>query len=99
VKVRYVVVVGLVAILGAALLAAFIQFRSDPPIPGSGPTANVYTYRDEVTGKLVGQSWSGCARPAGQWGTLSGQITIERTNCDASDFPPKPNPPAPPAPQ
>jgi hypothetical protein len=58
-----------IAVIAAAVAIAPSPAQAIPP----GDTLMVIAYfNDSAHHQLIGQQWSGCGQPAGQWGATSG---------------------------
>ena len=72
------------ALAAAAVIAGVLALGSAPahaipPPPPGGDNLVVLAYFSGD--QLVGQRWSGCGRPPGQWGTLAGTVKLYLTPC------------------
>jgi hypothetical protein len=70
----------LAAVLAAGVLAlGSTPAHAIPPPPPGGDLLIVISYYSGD--QVVGQRWSGCSQPPGEWGTLSGTQKIFFTPC------------------
>jgi hypothetical protein len=71
------------ALIAATVVAATLAVAPTPAkaIP-PGDTLIVFAYySDSSRQQLVGQRWSGCGQPAGQWGIVTGNHQLFFTPC------------------
>ncbi|MDR8411980.1 hypothetical protein MTP10_24990 [Nonomuraea sp. 3-1Str] len=70
----------LAAVLAAgALTAGSTPAHAIPPPPPGGDNLLVISYYSGE--QLIGQRWSGCSQPPGEWGTLEGTMKVFFTPC------------------
>ncbi|GAA2904128.1 hypothetical protein GCM10010517_70150 [Streptosporangium fragile] len=67
------------ALAAGALALGSAPAHAIPPPPVGGANLTVISYYDGQ--QLVGQSWSGCGQPPGQWGTLVGSFKVSFVAC------------------
>ncbi|WP_433516584.1 hypothetical protein ACQP2T_14030 [Nonomuraea sp. CA-143628] len=68
-----------VALTLSALALGSTPAQAIPPPPPGGDLLLVISYF--VGDQIVGQRWSGCSQPPGQWGTTDGQAKYYFTPC------------------
>lgn len=71
------VAIAAVAIATATLVATVIPVHAFTLPPPGGDTLVVFAYySDAAKTNLVGQKWSGCGQPSGQWGVTTSSFNV-----------------------